>query len=77
MTTRQEAVDRARQIATEAMHAKGEGEPMIIAHTADALMAFPLAGMMDSPTTKDIAAEMIGVKMREHDAQVYVFMSEA
>ena len=33
MTTRQEAIDRARHVATEAMQAKGEVEPMIIAHT--------------------------------------------
>jgi hypothetical protein len=48
MTTRQAAIDNARHAATEMMHAKGEVEPMIIAHTANALMAFPLAGMMDS-----------------------------
>ena len=34
MTTRQEAIDAARQSAAEAMRAKGEVEPMIIAHTA-------------------------------------------
>ncbi len=42
MTTRQSAIDNARHVAAEAMHAKGAVEPMIIAHTANALMAFPL-----------------------------------
>jgi hypothetical protein len=70
-------IDAARSMAAEAMRAKGEVEPMIIAHTGQGLVAYHLAGMMDSPTTKDIAAKMIDVKMHEHDAQVYVFMSEA
>jgi hypothetical protein len=47
------------------MHAKGEVQPMIIAYTANALMAFLLAGMMDSSTTKNITAGMIGTEMRK------------
>jgi hypothetical protein len=77
MTTRHEAIERALATATEAMHAKGKVQPMIIAHAANALMAFPLAGMMDSPATEDAAAKLIGAKMREHAAHVYVFMFEA
>jgi hypothetical protein len=49
MTTRHDAIKRALDTATETMHAKGEVQPMIIAHTANALMAFPLAGMMIPP----------------------------
>jgi hypothetical protein len=57
------------------MHAKGEVQPMIIAHTGDTL--FALGDMMRSDQTKDIAAGMIGAEMRKRNASVYVFMSEA
>ena len=59
------------------MHAKGEVQPMIIAHTGDTLFAVHLGDMMRSSQTKDIAAGMIGAEMRQRNASVYVFMSEA
>jgi hypothetical protein len=59
------------------MHAKGEVQPMIIAHTGDTLFAVHLGDMMRSSQTKDIAAGMIGAEMRKRNASVYVFMSEA
>jgi hypothetical protein len=65
MTTRHDAIKRALATATEAMHDKGEVQPMIIAHTDQALMAFPLGGMMDSATTKDAAVKLISAKMRK------------
>jgi hypothetical protein len=48
-TSRHDALKRALASAAETIHAKGEVQPMIIAHTANALMAFPLAGMMIPP----------------------------
>jgi hypothetical protein len=42
MTTRQEAIDNARHVATEAMQAKGEVESMIIGHTAGRPSGIPL-----------------------------------
>jgi hypothetical protein len=54
MTTRHEAIERALATATEAMHAKGKVQPMIIAHAANALMAFPLAGMIGREMRKSV-----------------------
>lgn len=77
MTTRQEAIDNARHVATEAMQAEGEVQPIIIAHTKDALVAFPMADAMSSGLLKDIAAKRIGAEMRRRGVDLYVFMTEA
>jgi hypothetical protein len=58
------------------MHAKGEVQPMIIAHAGHTLFAVTLGDMMHSSQTKDIAAGMIGAEMHTCNASVYVFMSE-
>ena len=64
-TSRHDAIKRALASATETMHAKGEVQPMIIAHTAHALMAFPLSRMMHSRHHQGITAGMIGAEMRK------------
>jgi hypothetical protein len=64
MTTRHDAIERALATASETMHAKGEVQPMIIAHTTNTLMAFP-GRHDDSSTTKDITAGMIEAEMRK------------
>lgn len=77
MTTRQAAIDNARRVAAEAMNAKGEVQPMIIAHAGDALVAYPMADAMESVVLKDIASRRIGADMRRRGVTLYVFMSEA
>ena len=73
-TTRHDAIKRALASATETMDAKGEVQPMIIAHTGDTIFAITLGDMMRSSPTKDIAAGMAGAEMRKRNASVYVFM---
>jgi hypothetical protein len=77
MTIRQAAIDNARRVAAEAMQAKGEVQPMIIAHAGGALVAYPLGEAMESVVLKDIAARRIGADMRRRGVTLYVFVSEA
>ena len=76
-TGRQVAIERALASATEAMHAKRQVQPRVIAHAGDKLLAFHLGDAMESPVKKDLAAEMMGSEMRKRGVQLYVFMSEA
>jgi hypothetical protein len=78
MMTRQEAIDAARSSAAEAMRAKGEVQPMIIAHIGHTLRAYPMADAMGrTDIVKDVAAQVVGAAMRKAGADAYVFMSEA
>jgi hypothetical protein len=76
-TGRQVAIERALASATEAMHAKRQVQPRVIAHAGDKLLAFHLGDAMERPVKKDLAAEMMGSEMRKRGVQLYVFMSEA
>jgi hypothetical protein len=76
MITRQEALASALRTATENMHARGEVQPMILSHAGDTLYVFDLGSMINSPVTKDIAADVIGSRMRSLGVTLYVVMAE-
>jgi|tagenome__1003787_1003787.scaffolds.fasta_scaffold18650330_2 hypothetical protein len=52
--SRQDALRNALATATEAMHAKGEVQPMIIGHAGNRVHAWVLGNMMNSAQAKDI-----------------------
>lgn len=77
MTTRQEAIDAARQSAAGAMRVNGAVEPMIIGHAKDRIVAYTLSDWMGSDLTKDIAMLAIRAELRKQQAELYVVMTEA
>jgi hypothetical protein len=72
--TRVEAIDAALTAANEQMHAQGSVVPMIIAHTGEAIMSFPLA--MTTPLQKQLTAQLVGSEMRKYDTKIYAVMTE-